>query len=605
MSLTRTANSNTHNSPSQNSGQIRRLFHEEDEIIENNYQEDGKTFEELFESTVETQSVGEGRLVEGKIVSISADYVLVDVGHKSEGEVSVEQFKNAAGEIEVKVGDIIEVFVERTENERGHLVVSKEKADRMRAWDEISEACTSNAILEGVATSVIKGGLIVDIGVKAFLPSSHVDVRPVKNLDQFVGKPLKIRVIKFNPKKGNVVVSRKAVIETEKERLKGETLKVLKVGAVVRGVVKNITDYGAFIDMGGMDGLLHVTDMSWGRVRHPSDLLEVGKEINVRVLKFDSEKERISSGLKQTQPDPWMTIQERFIPGQRVKGKVVSVVDYGAFVEVESGIEGLIHVSEMSWTQKVKDPRKLISVGEETEAVILDIDLENRRMSLGLKQINPNPWDSLEHKYPSGTRIKGVIKNITDFGLFVEIEEGIDGLVHVSDLSWEGKITKPADEYKKGDSLEAVVLNVDRENERVSLSVKLLAGDPWQDYVLSHPTGSIVDGTVTKLANFGAFVELDKNIEGMIHVSELSEERIVHPESVVKVGDAIKAEIITINNKERKISLSVKSMKRREEREAMATYQKSADSKSSFSDTINPEMAAKLGAFLKNQGEKK
>ena len=588
---------------STNATQIRRLFHEEDEVEPNQYQEDGKTFEELFESTVDSQAVTEGRAVEGKVVSVRDEYVMVDVGQKSEGEVPLEQFRNQEGNIEVKVGDIVEVFIERSENERGHLVVSKEKADRMRAWSELAEACETNAILEGTVTEVIKGGLLIDIGVNAFLPSSHVDVRPVKNLEQFIGKPMKIRVIKFNPRKGNVVVSRKAVIETEKERLKGETLKILKVGAVVRGVIKNITDYGAFVDMGGMDGLLHVTDMSWGRVRHPSDIVQVGQEINVRVLKFDAEKERISLGLKQTQPDPWMTIQEKFIPGQRVKGKIVSVVDYGAFVEVESGIEGLIHVSEMSWTQKVKDPRKLVNVGEETEAVILDIDLENRRMSLGLKQINPNPWDSLEHKYPTGTRIKGVIKNITDFGLFVEIEEGIDGLVHVSDLSWDSKITNPSEHYTKGDSLEAVVLNVDRENERVSLSVKLISGDPWQEYILSHAAGTVVEGTITKLANFGAFVELAKNIEGMIHVSELSDERIVHPESVVKVGDKVTAEIINVNMKERKISLSVKSMSRREEREAMASYQK-ADSKSSFSDTINPEMAAKLGAFLKKTEKK-
>lgn len=582
-------------SSTQNPTQIRRLFHEEDELEPNHYKEDGKSFEELFESSAENAPIGEGRLAEGKVVSIGADFVLIDIGLKSEGEVPVAQFKNAAGELEISVGDVVEIFVEA--NESGHVRVSKEKADRARAWDEITEACNSNAILEGTATGVIKGGLLVDIGVKAFLPSSQIDVRPVKNLEQYVGKPMKIRVIKFDPRKGNVVVSRKAVLETEKERLKGETLKVLKVGAVVRGIVKNVTDYGAFVDMGGMDGLLHVTDMSWGRVKHPSDIIQVGQEINVRVLKFDAEKERISLGLKQTQPDPWMTIQERFIPGQRVKGKVVSVVDYGAFIEVESGIEGLIHVSEMSWTQKIKDPRKIVNIGEETEAVILDIDLENRRMSLGLKQVNPNPWDSLEHKYPSGTRIKGVIKNITDFGLFVEIEEGIDGLVHVSDLSWDAKISNPADHYKKGDTLDAAVLNVDRENERVSLSVKLLQGDPWQEFVSTHPQGTTVDGTVTKLANFGAFVELTKNIEGMIHVSELSDERIVHPESVVKVGDVVKAEIININLKERKISLSVKSLNRKEEREAMASYQKS-DSKSSFSDTMSPEVAAKLAAML-------
>jgi small subunit ribosomal protein S1 len=449
---------------------------------------------------------------------------------------------------------------------------------------------------------VVKGGLSVDIGVKAFLPGSQVDVRPVKNLDQFVGKTFKFKVIKFNKKRGNIVLSRRAVLELERDHLKSSTLKQLKVGAIVRGTVKNITDYGAFVDLGGVDGLLHITDMSWGRIKHPSEVLQVGADINVRVLRYDSDKERVSLGLKQTQPDPWSEVGTKYLVGQRIHGKVVSITDYGAFVEVEPGIEGLIHVSEMSWTQRVKDPRKLLNVDQDIEAVILDIDNDARRMSLGLKQITANPWDTLEHKYPNGTRVKGVIKNITDFGIFVEIEEGIDGLVHVSDLSWDQKVSHPSQMFEKGQEVEAVVLSIDKENERISLSIKALQGDPWADSVAAYKPGTQVEGTVTKLANFGAFVELEKGVEGMVHVSELSEERVMHPEQVVKVGDKIRVEILSIDMKERKISLSVKAIKRREERENIEAYrEKQGSSRSSFADMLNPELAAKLSKIGKDE----
>jgi small subunit ribosomal protein S1 len=572
-----------------------KIFREDDDETPA-YQEDGMSFEQMFEKSTGTSNAAEGEVVLGRVVSIGTDAVLVDVGYKSEGEVPLHEFKAPNGEIDVQVGDEIYVLLERGETKNGLVPLSKEKADVLRAWDEISEACDRNEILEGTVVGIVKGGLAVDIGVKAFLPGSQIDVRPVKNLDQFVGKTFKFKVIKFNKKRGNIVLSRRAVMELERDNMKNSTLKQLKVGAVVRGSIKNITDYGAFVDLGGVDGLLHITDMSWGRIKHPSEVVQVGAEVNVRILKYDNEKERVSLGLKQTLPDPWQEVPTKYSTGQRVKGKVVSVTDYGAFVEVEAGVEGLIHVSEMSWTQKVKDPRKLLTVDQDIDAVILDIDLDGRRMSLGLKQIEPNPWDTLEFKYPRGTHVKGVIKNITDFGLFVEIEEGIDGLVHVSDISWDKNVTHPSQLYQKAQEVEAVVMSIDRENERISLSIKLLSGDPWAEAANKFKVGTLVEGTVTKLANFGAFVEIDKGFEGMIHVSELSEERISHPEQLVKVGDKLKCEITNIDERERKVSLSVKAIKRREERENVAAYKASVDNaKPNLGNLLNPELAAKLG----------
>lgn len=578
---------------------ITKVFRDEDDEG-NSYKEDGLTFAQLFENSLASNPIAEGEVVLGKVVSIGQDAVLIDVGYKSEGEVHINEFKSPQGELDVQVGDEVFVLLERVENDNGLLTLSKEKADVLRAWDEIAEACERGEILEGTVIGVVKGGLAVDIGVKAFLPGSQIDVRPVKNLDQFVGKTFKFKVIKFNKKRGNIVLSRRAVLEVERDNLKSSTLKQIKVGAIVRGIVKNITDYGAFVDLGGIDGLLHITDMSWGRIKHPNEVVQVGAEINVRVLKYDTEKERVSLGLKQTQPDPWQEVQSKYSIGQRITGKVVSLTDYGAFVEIEAGIEGLIHVSEMSWTQRVKDPRKMLNVDQEVEAVILDVDFEARRMSLGIKQISPNPWDTLELKYPTGTRVKGVIKNITDFGIFVEIEEGIDGLVHVSDLSWDAKVSHPSQMFEKGQEVEAVVLSIDKENERISLSIKLLSGDPWMDMVNKYTVGSQQEGTVTKLANFGAFIEIEPGLEGMAHVSELSEERIMHPEAVVKVGDKVRFEVTNIDTKERKISLSLKALKRREERENLASFkQNQGSSRSSLGDSLNPEIAAKLGLIGK------
>lgn len=580
-----------------------KIFREEDDESPS-YTEGGLSFEQMFESSTTNSNAAEGEVVLGRVVSIGQDAVLVDVGYKSEGEVPLHEFKTPTGEHDVQVNDEIFVLIERGETKNGLIPLSKEKADVLRAWDEISEACERNEILEGSVVGVVKGGLAVDIGVKAFLPGSQIDVRPVKNLDQYVGKTFKFKVIKFNKKRGNIVLSRRAVLELERDNMKNSTLKQLKVGAIVRGSIKNITDYGAFVDLGGVDGLLHITDMSWGRIKHPSEVVQVGAEVNVRVLKYDNEKERVSLGLKQTQPDPWVDVPTKYTTGQRIKGKVVSVTDYGAFVEVEAGVEGLIHVSEMSWTQKVKDPRKLLTVDQDIDSIILDIDLDSRRMSLGLKQIEPNPWDTLEFKYPRGTHVKGVIKNITDFGIFVEIEDGIDGLVHVSDISWDKTVTHPSQLFQKSQEVEAVVMSIDRENERISLSIKLLSGDPWADAAAKFKVGTIIDGVVTKLANFGAFVEIDKGFEGMIHISELSEERISHPEQIVKVGDSVKAEITNIDERERKVSLSVKAIKRREERDNMAAYKATVDSsKPSLGNMLNADLAAKLGQMGKKEGE--
>lgn len=579
----------------QNKQLFTKIFRDDDDDAPS-YSENGMSFEQMFAQSTATRNINEGEVVLGKVVSVGSDNVLIDVGYKSEGEVPLNEFKGPDGKADVQVGDEVFVLLERGETKNGLLSLSKEKADVLRAWDEISEACERNEILEGTVVGIVKGGLAVDIGVKAFLPGSQIDVRPVKNLDQFIGKTFKFKVIKFNKRRGNIVLSRRAVIELERDSLKSSTLKQIKVGAIVRGTVKNITDYGAFVDLGGVDGLLHITDMSWGRIKHPSEVIQVGGEINVRVLKIDSDKERVSLGLKQTQPDPWQDVQARYGIGSRVKGKVVSVTDYGAFIEVEPGIEGLIHVSEMSWTQRVKDPRKVLTVDQEVEAVILDIDLDTRRMSLGIKQIEPNPWDTLEYKYPRGTKVKGLIKNITDFGVFVEIEEGIDGLVHISDLSWDSKVSHPSQMFQKGQEVEAMVMSIDRENERVSLSIKMLSGDPWATSAAKYTVGTRIEGVITKLANFGAFVEIEKGFEGMIHVSELSEERVVHPEQIVKVGDKIVAEITNLDTKERKVSLSVTAMKRREERENIESYRRdSASTKPSIGNVLNPDLAAKLG----------
>ncbi len=521
-------------------------------------------FAAMFEQSIKDRGgeavLQEGEIVKGTIVQLTKDYAVIDVGYKSEGQVPIAEFTNAKGEVTIKVGDPVDVLLEARENDSGMVVLSKEKADKMRIWDEISAACERDEIVKGTIVGRVKGGLSVDIGVKAFLPGSQVDIRPVRNLDQYISKEFEFKVIKFNKKRGNIVLSRRVLLEKQREELKKETLKKLKEGAILTGVVKNLTDYGAFIDLGGIDGLLHITDMSWGHIRHPSEVFNVGDDVRVVVLKFDPATERVSLGLKQIQEDPWHRADEKYPVGTRVKGKVVSVIDYGAFIEIEPGVEGLVHVSEMSWTKRVKHPSKLLNVGDQVEAMVLDIDPKAKRIALGMKQIEPNPWTLLEDKYPIGSVIKGQVKNVTDFGIFVGVEEGIDGLVHVSDLSWVKHIKHPGELFKKSDEVEAVVLNIDVENERFSLGIKQLQQDPWDTLSERMPVGSRVKGKVTKVTDFGAFVEIEQGIEGLVHVSELREERVENPRDVVKEADEIEVKIIDINSTDRKIALSVKAL---------------------------------------------
>ncbi len=529
-----------------------------------NIEEHEESFAEMFEASLKERGgdgvLKEGEVVKGTIIQVTKDFAIVDIGYKSEGQVPISEFTSPKGELSVQVGDPVEVLLEARENESGMVVLSKEKADKMRIWDEISAACERDELVHGTIVGRVKGGLSVDIGVKAFLPGSQVDIRPVRNLDQYIGKDFDFKVIKFNKKRGNIVLSRRVLLEKQREELKKDTLLKLQEGAILKGVVKNLTDYGAFIDLGGIDGLLHITDMSWGRVGHPSEIFNVGDEVRVVVLKFDPQTERVSLGLKQIQEDPWHRADEKYPVGTRVKGKIVSLTDYGAFIEIEQGIEGLVHVSEMSWTKRVKHPSKLVNVGDPVEAVVLDIDPKAKRIALGMKQIEPNPWTLLEDKYPIGSVIKGQIRNVTDFGVFVGVEEGIDGLVHVSDISWTQRIKHPGEIFKKGDEVEAVVLNIDVENERFSLGIKQLLQDPWDTLNERTPVGSVVKGKVTKVTDFGAFVEIEEGIEGLVHVSELRDERVEKPSDVVKDGDELEVKIIDINTVDRKIALSAKAV---------------------------------------------
>src|SRR3954470_13262697 len=528
--------------------------------------ENEEDFAAMFEASLKERGgdglLKEGEIVKGTIVQVTKDYAVVDIGYKSEGQIPISEFTNPRGEVTVKAGDHVEVLLESRENDTGMVVLSKEKADKMRIWDEISAACERDEIVKGTIVGRVKGGLQVDIGVKAFLPGSQVDIRPVRNLDQYLSKEFEFKVIKFNKKRGNIVLSRRVLLEKQREEQKKETLKNLKEGAVMKGQVKNLTDYGAFIDLGGIDGLLHITDMSWGRIGHPSEMFNVGQEVRVVVLKYDAGSERVSLGLKQIQEDPWHRADEKYPVGARVKGKVVSLTDYGAFVELEQGVEGLVHVSEMSWTKRLKHPSKVLEVGTEVEAVVLDIDPKAKRIALGMKQIEQNPWTLLEDKYPIGSVIKGQVRNVTDFGIFVGVEEGVDGLVHVSDVSWTQRIKHPGDIYKKGDEVEAVVLNIDVENERFSLGIKQLQQDPWETLSERTPVGSRVKGKVTKTTDFGAFVEIEPGIEGLVHVSEMKEERVEKPGDVVKEGEDVTVKVIDIDPNERKVSLSIKAAAR-------------------------------------------
>jgi small subunit ribosomal protein S1 len=504
--------------------------------------------------------ISEGEVVKGRVVKISDQNVIIDVGFKSEGIVAIGEFKDGE-QITIHPGDEVDVYVKQLENSEGYVELSRADAVRMQSWEQIEQAYKQGTNIIARVTDRIKGGLRVDVGgIQAFLPGSQVDVRPVRNLDSFRNKEIEVRVLKVNKKRGNIVLSRKIVLEEMINGKKSETLKNLEEGIIVEGQVKNITEYGAFIDLGGLDGLLHITDMSWGRIQNPNELFKVGENIQVKVLKFDRDKERVSLGYKQLIPDPWATTVERFPIGSRVKGKVVSITDYGAFIEIEPGVEGLVHVSEMTWSKRVKHPSKLLSVGQEVEAQVLEVDSNNRRISLGIKQIEPNPWETLPERYGVGTRVKGRVRNLTDFGAFIEIEDGIDGLVHVSDISWTKRIKHPSEALKKNQEVEAIITAIDVENRRLSLSIKDLEPNAWDKFFDAHRLGDVVTGKVTRFANFGAFVELEDGIEGLCHVSELSENHVDKPEDAVKQGQTLQFKILKMDREARKIGLSARAV---------------------------------------------
>lgn len=551
----------------------------------------GASFAELFEQS--TLRLKEGEVVHGNVLAITDDHVQVDVGFKSEGLVASWEFMEEDGTLTIKVGDTVDVFVEQTEDEDGYIVLSKEKADRLKVWDAIEGAYEADQAVEGRILSRVKGGLSVDIGVKAFLPGSQVDLRPVRNLEGLLGERMDFKIIKFNKRRGNIVLSRRALLEKERETMRATTLETLQEGMIIDGMIKNITDYGAFIDLGGIDGLLHVTDMSWGRVNHPSELFRVGDELKVKVLKFDVESERVSLGLKQIQPDPWVDAAMRYPIGVRVNGKVVSLTDYGAFIELEPGIEGLVHVSEMSWTKRVKHPSKVVNIGDQVESVVLDVDEYNRKISLGMKQIEPNPWAVIEDKYPIGTHVSGEVRNITNFGLFIGLEEGIDGLVHVSDISWTENIKHPSEKYEKGDVVEAIVLKIDRENEKFSLGVKQLESNPWDDILKKYALGSEVTGEVTNVTDFGAFVKLEDGIEGLVYSSELSQEPVDKPSDAVSSGESVTAIVTKVDPVDQKISLSIRAVSDRAQRDELkrTAEQQSRTQTTTFGDLLKERMA--------------
>ena len=510
--------------------------------------------DDLYASTMQVQ---DGEIIEGTVVGLEGDYVLVDVGYKSEGLVPRFEFPSRGRDL--NPGDRVEVFVEEREDDDGLIVLSKEKANRIKIWDEISKAHDNDEIIQGEVVARIKGGLTVDIGLKAFLPGSQVDLRPVRNLDQFIGKTFDMKIIKLNRKRGNIVLSRRVLLEDERAELKRETLANLTEGMEKVGVVKNITDYGAFIDLGGIDGLLHITDMSWGRVSHPSELLSIGDSVKVIVLKYDKERERVSLGHKQITPDPWEHVEIKYPMTGKVRGRVVSITDYGAFVELEQGVEGLVHVSEMSWTRRVRHPSKFVAVGDVVEAVVLNLDKEGRRISLGMKQVEANPWTTVEEKYPVGMRVMGSIRNLTEFGAFVALDEGIDGLIHISDISWTQRFKHPSEILRKGQEIEAVVLSVDVEKERLSLGMKQITPDPWDDINDRYAIDDDIEAKITKITNFGVFAAPEEDLEGLVHISELDSDKVKEPQDVVHVGDVFKMRVIKIDREQRRLGLSIRA----------------------------------------------
>jgi small subunit ribosomal protein S1 len=560
-------------------------------------------FQTLYEESLKT--VEEGQIVNGTVIDITPDHVTVDVGYKCEGHIPIQEFLKRDRKVDVKIGDRVDVLLEKKASEEGLLILSKEKADKVRVWRDISRSCREGEVIEGEIVSKVKGGLSVDIGgIFGFLPGSQIDLKPIRNLDALLGKRLEFKVIKFNRKRNNIVLSRRILLEEGRKLLREGTLKSIQEGAIVEGTVKSLTDYGAFVDLGGMDGLLHITDISWARIGHPSEKLSLGDRIKVKILHFDREKEKVSLGLKQALPDPWDSAPEKYPVGSRIKGKAVNVTDYGVFVELEEGIEGLVHISELTWSKKMKHPSKIVQVGDTVEVLVLVCDPVKRRISLGMKQIEPNPWDLIERKYPIGTKVVGRVKTITDFGIFIGFEEGVDGLVHVSEMSWTKKIKHPSELYKKGQEVEAVVLNIDTKNERFSLGIKQLTPDPWKEVARRYRKGEVVTGKITNLTDFGAFVELEEGIEGLVHVSEISREKVERPSDVLKVGDKISAVVLHLDPNERRIGLSIKGLKEKADKAEIEKYITNQGSTSPSLGALIQEEMERRGGELLNKKEK-
>jgi small subunit ribosomal protein S1 len=568
------------------------------------------SFAALFEQSVEGGDFArEGEIISGTVVQVGRDSVVVDIGGKSEGVIPLREFADAAGQTLVKAGDKVDVYIESRENDDGLVTLSKEKADKMKVWDEISNACEADELIEGTISQRVKGGLSVTIrgGVKAFLPGSQVDLRPIRNLDKLIGQTYKFKVIKFNKKRGNIVLSRRVLLERERDEMKAKTLETLTEGMVVKGTIKNITEYGAFVDLGGIDGLLHITDMSWGRVNHPEELFKVGDEVTVKVLKYNAETERVSLGLKQTQEDPWNLAEEAYPPGKKVRGKVMSITDYGAFVELMPGVEGLIHVSEMSWTKKVKHPSKLLEVGQEIECQVLEVDARAKRISLGLKQLEPDPWMLFTDKYHPGDKIAGKVRSLTDYGVFVGIEEGVDGMVHKSDLSWSVRVNNPSDLFHKGDDVEAIILSINHDEKKVSLGIKQLFDDPWPSMLTEYPPGRVIDeAKLLSIVDYGVFVRLRDGVEGLV-----SSQDVLEPEGgKLKVGDKVKAEISSLDTIDRRLFLTMKNIgvekpapaERPKKQKGSGAKVEEGDDKpvaGTIGDLIREKLGAKIGELKK------
>jgi len=559
--------------------------------------------EEMYERSL--REIQEGELVKGEIIRIDEDHVLVDIGYKSEGLIPIREFKDSDGKITAKLGDKVDVVLERREDDEGLISLSMEKARKIKVWDHIRDVYNSDGTIQGKVLFKVKGGLSVDIGLPAFLPGSHIDLHPVRDLDSLVGQVVELKILKYSKRRNNIIVSRRAILEADRVKQKAKTLSLIKEGSVLKGTVKNITDYGLFVDLGGIDGLLHITDMSWGRVAHPSTMYQIGDELRVKVISYDRQKDRVSLGLKQLKPDPWIDIHERYPVGSKARGRVANITDYGVFLEIEEGIEGLIHISEMSWTRKIKHPSQIASVGDIVDAIVLDVDTKNRKVSLGMKQVKPNPWDIIAEKYPVGTIIEGRIKNITDFGLFIGIDEDIDGLVHISDISWTTKIKHPSELYKKGDEVQAKVLSIDKDNGRFTLGIKQLTKDPWEEIPEKYKIGTKVTGKVTNITDFGVFVELEEGIEGLIHSSEISKGKPKSPLGKFQIDDLVEAAVVNVSKEERKIGLSIKKLQEQEFRDIYTTYTNSMKQASSgFGMLIKEKMEANAALGAKKKEHK-